>query len=372
MAEEVDGVSTEQAVAELLGQEVAEAPEKSEEVDTAKALEEAAARAEEELAAGEKGEEPVEKDELEDLISSKGGRQKFVAGLHEQWKSTAKLAKEIEELKAKLSDPAPAEDPEPEEELTHPDIDYYTQEIANLDSEVVSNESAKDLIVKQGNEIQAAIHELKGELKRADDLEKDALQTKIDRQEAKLERLADKYKSLDARNKQIGFEKRGFERGKQLAERELSAHKQQLQTQKLQEQAWINAESVKFSTAIAAAQKEYNFPDGPGGESGLEHIDGVIRAEASYLLRSKGKSDFTLDLEQFVKDRAAHHAKMMGIVKTKEFAKTSKEKVELSSKPPVQAKPQPTPPDPQPTSKGSNKAWSADFARLRASKILGG
>ena len=355
-------------MAELLG--TTPTPAAAESPESPEAKEAASVKAAEAELAGEVGEEPGEAgkteeqkatspDALQQLIDSKygGDRAKFIEGLHEQWQSSAKLHKEIESLRQQLSTPAPVEEP-----IEHPDIPWLSQEIAALDAEANTNKATQTQLITQGNTKQAEILQLKGEMRRADDMDKEALQAKIDRAEAALDRLAERWKDLDHRNRRIEHEKRDFNRQKQLAEREVAAYRAEQVQLERDDQAYQAGERKIFNEAVDLSAAEYQLAAGPQ----REHMREVIRAEASLHLRSLPEGSPAIDLAAFVKARADVYANMMKLSKKTEFQQLTKDKL-ATTRPPVSKPGNSGPPNPQ----AAPKVWTADYVRRRAAKLLG-
>lgn len=365
-------ISADDAAAELLGGATPSAT--GEPAKPELSLEEVAARAEAELAAADPDAKPdPTSSKLKELIDSKygGDEGKFVDGLHEQWKSTAALKKELDSLKSQLSGKA---DPEPEVELPppseHPDVKWLDNRLTALVGEAERNVTTQQNLEAKGHAIKAEISELRGEMKRAEDVEKLTLEDRISRKEAELERLADRWQRLSARNTEIEEKGRDFERQKQLAVREAELAKAQLQQQKVELRNYQREQGEVFGKALEEAVAEYQLPTADPEYS--EYLEETIRAKVSFVLRS-APDEGPLDLAQEAKKQVAAFAKAHSLAKKAGLAQKTQEKLSVS-KPPVVTAPRPAAqnPTPAPATPSSPKKWSAEFARQRAMKILGG
>lgn len=367
-------LSADDAAAELLG---GATPPAAGETAAAPTLEEVAARAEAELAA----EDPDVKTDLspsklKELIDTKygGDEGKFVDGLHEQWKSTAALKKELDALKAQISNQA---EPEPEAELPpsteHPDVKWLDQRITALVTESERNVAAQQNLEAKGHAIKSEISELRGEMKRAEDVEKTTLEDRISRKEAELERLADRWQRLSSRNAEIEEKGRDFERQKHLAVREADVAKAQLQQQRVELRNYQKDQGEIFSKALEEAVAEYQLPT--ADPEYAEYLEETIRAKVSYTLRSDPNNG-PLDLAAEAKKQVSAFARAHALTKKAALSQTTREKLQVTTKTPVAVAPKPSTVNPQaPTTAqtpSSPRKWTADFARQRAMKILGG
>lgn len=360
-------VSQDEAAAELLG---GTTPSAGEEAKSEPTLEEVAARVEAELAAESSDGKPDEpKSKLKELIDTKygGDEEKFVSGMYEQWNSTARLKKELDEVKAVIANASRAPEPEPPPPAEAPDVKWLDKEIAALDGEAQQNSAAQQALVVKAEQIKADIHELRGEMKNAETVEKHTLEEKISRKEAELERKADQWQRLNERNRRIDHEKRDFGRQKDLAVREVELSRAQLQQQKQDLRNYQEDQGRVFNTALQSAVAEYQLPT--ADPEYMQYLDETIRAKVSFILRNDPEGG-PVDLAALAKAQVAGFAKAHNLSKKAAFTQKTQEKLQATHKAPVSpAKPASPAAAPTPA---SPKRWTADFARQRAAKILGG
>lgn len=364
-------VSQDEAAAELLGEPTS--PKAGEGAKPELSLEEVAARAEAELAAEDPATKPDQSpSKLKDLIDSKygGDEGKFVDGLHESWRSAAALKKELDSLKVQLAEAStPPAEPEPPPPTEHPDVKWLDQEIAALSQEAQDNQTAQSTLETKGNTVKGEIHELRGELKRAEDVEKDTIENRIARKEAELERLAERYLRLRERNREINHKFRDFDRQKQLAVREAEATRAQLQNQQVELRNYQREQGDVFSKALTEAVAQFRLPT--VDPEYVEYLEETIRAKVSYVLRSS-PNEGPLDLAAEAKKQVEAFAKAHNLAKKAALNQTTTEKLQVS-KPAVATAPKLSPNPPAPAAPAASpKKWTADFARQRAMKILGG
>jgi len=377
MPNEDGTISQEEAAAQILGNGTTPSTDATQQAPPNYA--ELAATAEAELTAeGETGKEPSkaeakpveEKKEeappaptgskLKALIDSKygGDEDKFADGLIEQWNSTARLAKQLADLQEKAAQAA-AEPPPPD-----PTITQLDQLSTGIDARIVALKTEQDRFITEGQEIKSEILQLKGEAKRADELDKAQLEAKAERLESKLERLASRYDSHSAKVEDLEYKKLDLTTKKlEASARAEAANANQLKQE--QDLATFRANTrTEFDSALDAAASTYGLTD--KNSDRYQHFYNTIKAETVYYLRADENAP-PIDVKAFAQTRADVYAKMMNLSKQAGFTKVTDEKLQAGAKPST-AKPG-TPTAPAPTA--SPREWSADFARKRAARILG-
>jgi Tfp pilus assembly protein PilN len=377
LATEPNEVTQEEAAAQILGKEpTSTAPEDKSQPSTPTTFAERAATAEAELAAeDEQGEggapkaptaetKPVEAkpptgSKLKTLIDSKygGDENKFADALYEQWNSASRQAAEIRELKAKLeTPPAPQAPPPPEPAITQLD-----QLSTGIDDQVRALQSEQKSLIDQGTDIKAQILELRGEAKRADEMDKAQIEAKIDRLEGRLERLGARWEDRQRNIQDLGYRRMELQtkRAEAIARTEAAKADEYRQRQDLE--AYKEGTRREFDTALTDAAKTFGLD--PSSEQ-YQHLYNTIKAETVYFLRTD-ETAAPIDIKAFAQARAEVYAKMMNLAKQGGFSKVTQEKLQAGSRP---ARPG-TSTSPAPSA--SSKPWTADFARKRAAKILG-
>lgn len=377
-------ISQEEAAAQLLGQETTPKPEESSQPEASPNFAERAAAAEAELAAENGQVEPAPKAEekpleakpeakpvssgskLKDLIDKKygGDENKFFDGLVEQWNSASKLASELSELRTSLkqaSEPAPvAADEPPDETLTQLD-----QAISGIDHQITSFRQEQDRLVAEGQNLRAEILELRGEAKRADEMDKAVLERKIDRLEAQLERKASRWEARDEKIRDLEAKKLDFNLNKVQAQTRLDQVKANQKQQEQDLRVYREQTRQQFDEAIADAATGFGISK---DSKVFQHFYNAIKAETVYYLRTD-ESGEPLDIKAFVKQRSDIYADVMKLSKQTELSNVTQEKLQAGAKPVVKpANPTAQTPAPQ----VREKAWTAEFAKKRAARVLGG
>lgn len=339
-----------------------------------------AAEAEAELIAADPGDKPgkdsgdsneevetaaAELGPLQKLIQSKykGDEQAFVDGLHEQWNSSSALAKEIQELKAKLESKAEAE-----KALPNPDVELIAEEIASLEEEVVSNRSSQGDLVARGSKLKEDIAELKGERKRADELDQEKIDAKIAAKTEKLDALSKEWLDLEKANKKLTLEKSRTTRKLEKLREDSKPSKEETKSNNNSNSNPSPEEAKQVVQVFGQAIKE-SMEENKLLKEDEEHFYNVVRAEITHYMRTLSPDSQEaingVDIPAFVKARMAVHAKKAAKAN---FADLSKEKLNVSGDKAKTVIPKPAS---NGVVKTSEKVWDAKFARQRAAKIMG-
>lgn len=376
MTLDVDGVSLEEAAAGLAGTTPAE-PEATESTSAAESDD-----AKLELPSGEsleaipdgppdeaEAKEAISRSpQLQKIIDSKygGDEEKFVAALFEGWNSSSRLAKEIEELKNKLTE-VTEEIPEPPAPIEHPDMARLDERIRALDAKQQSVLQTRNTIlanIAKSREDQA---ELRGEIKRSSEDDRYRLEEKLERAQAKEQAEVERWHGLGDKLEDLTEQRRTVEGQKRIAEQQLSAYKAEQQRQGLELVEFRKRTVQDFNQAVEEEFKAY----GVEAEKLKSHMWRTIKAQATDYLRSLPPGN-PIDLKAFVKNAAKDYSEVMNLGKNQEFRDKTEQKLQAAAKATGQKLPQPqpqTPPAKEPAK--SNKPWTAEFARARAAKVLG-
>lgn len=311
-------------------------------------------------------------DPVEALVNTKygGDKKKFIDGLHEGWRSAAELAKVNKELQARLdrleqgiatpkTEPAPVEAAPPD--ITE-DIKWFDQEISSLEKEVQSGEARKGELINLGRVAQAKLLKAQGKLEIADEIDQPRIQDEIARIEAEIKGYNSEYVSITRQAKDASYTSRKLRLDKQEALARMENLKKE---QEANNRKQVEAEQKVLQDFLGYFKNsalENGIPQEP---EVLRSLVATVRAEAAYALNNLERG-VAFDLKAFTEARVAHHAKMYGFAGRAGFKQVSKEKQAATTKPAPKGTglPRPLPPVPQ-------GPWSADFAKKRASKILG-
>lgn len=313
---------------------------------------------------------PVQK-----LINSKygGDENKFVAGIHEGWKSSAALRRELDEIKAQLR-VAPKPEPEPEPEFIPPaqiseDLKWLGTELTSLAAEKTASDHRKNTILNEADGLDRAIARLEGKLEVVDDYEKVKVQQSLSELKAQKNGLVQEYRSLERRIKEIGWEERNFNGRKMEAERAISYYRDQAKQQRTHQEAKAKEIRSQFDSILAENVKQYSFADDP--EFDINTLNRMIRGDISLMISSLPPNAPAVDIEAETSRRVADFAKLTRAAKKTTVKQLTNEKVEGATKVAPKGTSLPKPGD-KSSKSGQPKAWSAEFAKARARKILGG
>lgn len=360
-------VSEEAAAAELSGA----TPEPK--ADEAEGEESAAPAPTEETAAEEleKGEALGAADEmtaqarLQDLIKQRGGVKKFVDGLFEGWNSTARLHKDVESLRGELrealaakSEPPPPPPPSEEAQLIARQMEAQDKRAA----EVVARQ---EKILNEAEDIRFKLAEKRGELRHADDYEKQGIADEIRRMEGQIQGLRQEYKSNEDRLEVIGDRKTELESKRRTAERE---HQAFIEQQKLREAERVEYQKGVVTEFLGSLTSEAAALGIPTGSKAIAHMEKTIRAQITHHLRSLPPDSPPIDIPAFVKQAAAEYAEVMGVTNRGKLQQLAREKQGVQGVRPATA---PSPSTAQATSTEPKKRMTATDWSARAAKLLG-
>ncbi len=257
-------------------------------------------------------ETPEKKEEIEDkldsIINSKygGDRNKFVEGLYEQWNSTSKLAKEIKELKEQLV--ASSTTPDKEVEVSSPQLDWLNKQAAKLDSETKDRNNKLQGIISSYSQLERDIAKAEGELSRAEDLDKERIENKIEHLKDKLSAKKDKFDEYQERLANIELEKEAVSQNINWTKEQLKNERSQQLQKKVDEKEDQRNTVVEFVEAVKEHGIAFRIP-----KANLSHMANSIRGEIAVYLRSLGDDAPKIDINKAVKERVAAYAKAMGL-----------------------------------------------------------
>lgn len=305
------------------------------------------------------------------LLEKYGGdEEKFAEGVFEQQNSLSRMNSELKELKELIlkNQASPEEDDTPIAE--HPNLAEFDQELTDLSNDYQSNEARMAQIIQDSAQRNLAIAEAKGELKHADDFDKNRLESLISREEDKKNQLLREWNDLRKSNKTIVKEAREVTRKKQQAENQLQEERSQLtrqrEVQAQKSQGYLN----EFFTAFEQSIRPYNVP-----EDDLDYMANAVRREIREYLEVLGRQGAPeQNIPALVKQAVTAYAKRQKLAARAKFSKVSEEKLE-SGKPPVRSS---TPGAAKISKDKLPEGWSsmsnekkAQAARDRARQILG-
>lgn len=245
---------------------------------------------------------------VQELVDKKygGDWDKFTDSLYEQWNSTSKLAKEIQDLKSQLTRKETPEEPEIDDKS--PQLDLLNAHVAHIDSELKANETSQAKLIQAYGKLEKDIAKWEGKLEASDDLERPAIEDKLDRLRSLKEGKEESYQEAVAKADRLKLEKQQAAANLQWAKTQLKQERQQQLQARAQEEAETRQTLSEFVEAIKTSASEFRIP-----KANLAHMANVIRGEIAVHLRKLGPNAEAIDMPKAVKERVAAYAKAMGL-----------------------------------------------------------
>jgi hypothetical protein len=151
----------------------------------------------------DKAEKPATSGRLEKLMAKYGGDpEKFADGVYEAWNSSARLASQLDEVKAQLAQlkaPPPQEDAEKATLANVPELKMFEDKIQSAQAKMTQYESAKAALANEYTKVSNLYNNLIGQLEKADAIEQPLFQARLAQAEAQLGNLRSQYENLDLR-----------------------------------------------------------------------------------------------------------------------------------------------------------------------------
>lgn len=322
--------------------------------------------AEEPAPAGPTGVSP----KVQKIVDTKygGDWEKFADSIYEQQNSAARLHEQLQELRELIA-AKPEEEPQVEAP-PHPDIQWLEQQIQALDTEAATTEQRRNQILLDINKRDREIAAIDGEMKRADDFEKQSLMHQKLRAESALERLMERFEALGDRQKQIDYRKREFQYQRKYVDSRIEAERANQKRAdfalKARESEWQN----DFLGAFEKEAEKYTMT-----QDQMDYMFDVITGQAGTYLSSLPKNAPAIDLAEYARKQIDRHVKATGIKAKVEFANQTRQKLETRTQVAPKGSTVPQAPkqpgEPKPAVP-ANKQITAAAARAHAARILGG
>jgi len=327
----------------------------------------------------EGGEEADEKpasssgdDLVQKIIDSKykGDRNAFVKGLYEQWNSSSRMAREIEDLK-KLVAERPTQTATPESDQ---DIQWLTNRSQALDWHQQNNQVRQNQIVTEIDDLRQKAAMAAGRIEASDDDGYKAKQERIkDTYDRQLQDLRREWNDLKKAN--FEFDREKFSVSRLLAEKNRLYEKpvqRQEQTPPDQEK-WSVSQVESFETTVFEVGLNAGLmPGTPEFDEFLENVRAKVVYEHYKHSGEDGLSD--ADNEKLVRSAAT---KELTKYKTTQFKEFSAEKAQATgTKLPVPSQFKSTKQQPAPGTRTAPSIpkgnLTAAQARAHAARVLGG
>lgn len=260
---------------------------------------------------------------LQKILDKYNGDEDLAAdSIYESWNSTSKLRKDIEELKAYLTE----KDKKAPSFEADPDIQGLQSEITALDHELKFNDDQRRGLISEIDSAKTEVAVLEGQLRLADEFQKPQLEQRKMLAERELRALARQWTGLQNSDARLTREKSALARQLRSAQNYLQAMEAQRQHQQTQSQVVqkeILKDFVEEVVDLAAAS-------GIEDPSVVEHMISALKAEAHLYLSGIPENAPGIDIPAFVQARGQAYLKAMGISKTKTFSAQSATKAALS------------------------------------------
>lgn len=329
----------------------------------------------------EEGEQPAKEDSkpgasagldpVQKLIDSKykGDKQEFIKGLYEQWNSTSRMARKIEELEERL---AQGTTPQPTPD-SDKDIQWLTPRVQAIDFQLQTNVNRQNAIITEIDQLRVDSARLEGRIAATDDENaKDRFERQLDSLKNKIEGQRNEFFRLKNENFNLDREKYAASRMLEEKQKLYEKRSHQEQTSTGPDPKWQEAQNTDFETTVfGVALAGGMTPDTDDFNDFME----TVRAKVLYE-HQKNADAPALTKTEAEKLYESIASKELKKYKTTEFKKFTEEKVEASgTRLPVANKYKGT----APAASSSRTAPSIPTgkltpaqARAHAARILGG
>lgn len=352
-------MTEDEAAADLLGA----TPASAEEPESTPEPEIAAAGSDDEAATDEsKGDSILSGTKLDKILAKYGNDpDKLAEAIYEQWNSSSRLAREIEDLKTKVS--SRPEEPEAPVQVDDTIIKRLDQRIGAIGEQVKGYVSRQEGLISEAEDIKYKIAELNGQISVADEYDKEKLGSKREALVAKLDGKKEKYLELAERIKEANLSLEDLQYQKTHADGTLKAAVAQAETIRKQEREYQTEVRREFDTAVIVAATALNLPPkSDEREYFAETMEAKIR---TYLAKLPDDAD-AIDITEFVKREAERFAKINKLGKVEELKNLTREKISGRAAAVVAPSRTPAPTAPKPPGNLTAAQW-----RQRAAKLLG-
>jgi len=246
---------------------------------------------------------------LKRLVDTKygGDEDAFHEALHEQWKSSSRMAEEIRDLRATIQDLSATKEDLSKVIEANPDVQWLNEQLSDLVNEGQKFESDRRTVLTRIGEADRAISRLEGQRDaETEPYEKQLLLNRIEALKDKKESLTDKWEAIDQREKQAKLAKREYERQLGLVRKAVEAEEFNKKKQKGVELEQQKDTLKEFFAAAEAAAKRHGIPS-----ANVKHMTTAIRGELALQLMGASADAEGIDIPEAVEARVAAYAKAM-------------------------------------------------------------
>jgi len=251
---------------------------------------------------------------LKKLVDTKynGDEDAFHEALHEQWKSSARMAEEIRDLRSTIKELATVKEDLSKVIEAHPDVQWISEQLSDLQAESQKFEADRRTVLTRIGEADRMISRLEGQREaETEPYEKQLLLNRIEALKDKKEALSDKWEAIDQREKSAKVAKREYERQLGLVRKAVESEEFTKKKQKEVEVEQQKDTLKEFFSAAEAAAKRHGIPP-----ANVKHMTTAIRGELALQLMGAGPEAEGIDIPEAVEARVAAYAKAMRLKPT--------------------------------------------------------
>lgn len=346
--------------------------------DALAAIEARAAEVDAELAAEDGKEKPEEQepeakptpkqrtDAIQRFIDSNygGDEEAFVQSLYASRTEMSRLATELKELKTGLAKSPELLEKEDQEAVSkHPDVSRVDKAMQSLSNSQQTLETRQSALVIQWNQLGETISNLKGQIERADDLDKAQLSARLAGAEASKQSIENAFFVNKTTLDNIEFNLSELQSRKDIALQQAMAERRQQRYQESESLRIQQQAGQDFSASVLEVVKEAGIDPDSDLHSAIFHS-----AKSQILDMTKSlKEGQEFDIPALTKEIASKIVSALNLSPSKRFQQASKEKAQTVTKP-TRAVSTPVIRE-TPTSTSQKK--DADYWLKRAMKITG-
>lgn len=336
-------------------------------------LAEVAAEVDAELEAEGEGEEEKSKPEpkrsgaIQRIVDEmyQGDEEAFYSAFRERDNQMSKMAKRIEELTSALSKSSETTEAEDKKAVSeHPDVKWIDEEMQSLATDYGAVTTRQSELTKEYNELLAKSNKLEGRYEAADDIDKPNVRAELVEARVALRAVTSEYNENARRMRISERQYKDLQRRKEIAEREALSERRQSRLRESESQEIQRASGEQFSSTLQAEVQRY------GVEYGSPLYKQIFHSVKSQLLEYMGtlpEGSPGVDIPEATKKLVEDTVGALNLSPKKQFTQLSKEKAQTRT-----VTTRPIAPVIRESKTSTSQEWTAEFAKKRAARILGG
>lgn len=261
--------------------------------------------------------------ELDKLIASKGGAEKFAESVHATYKQLKEMRRELEEFKSKSATPEVKQEeqvaPEP-----NPDIDFLKTAVQDCDRRIESANRQRAEAATEHNSLSLQLAKLEGKLEDADDYKKVTITNQITSLKAEMKAEVARYNASIEKLEDLGLKKQELGVSLKRAESNEKYLASQRAAEEANNKALASTYSQQYKDAVEKAIDEYAL------EGDVEaYYRNIIKHEVNAAL---AKATGPIDFQEVIAARSKAFATALGIGKQAKAAVTNVAKAQAAGK----------------------------------------